>query len=46
MDGTHLIVLRRALQIMSSGKGKKIITGETGRGTLSIEIMIEKSTFD
>ena len=45
IEGTHLIISRRARQSLSSGKGRKIITGETGRGTLSIEIMIEKSKF-
>ena len=36
---------RRALQSMSSGKGRNIITGKTGRGTLSIGIIIKKGKF-
>ena len=38
-----MIVSRRAYQSLSSEKGKKIITGETGHSTLSIMIDIKDS---
>ena len=39
----HLMVSRHTCQSLPSGKGKKIITGETNHGTLSIMIDIENS---